>query len=66
MSSGSGGSALFCFKAIEWCGKKVWLILKVPGEELGQSSNRVEKVFYWTVNGSLVGGSINLRFLAEF
>ena len=40
MSSGSGISMLVWIKVDQWCGNKGRVVLKVPGEELDQKSNR--------------------------
>ena len=64
--SGSGSRTLDCLKVIYWCGKKVWAILKVPGEELDWISKSTEKVFAQIKHGRLVHEIINLEFLPEF
>ena len=66
MGSNSGIIALICLKAIQCCGGKVRVVLKVPDEELGWISNCAEKTFTRIWHGILVGGSGNLYFLSDF
>ena len=40
VSINSGGSMLVCLKGVQCCVKKVWMVLKVPGEDIDWSSNR--------------------------
>ena len=66
MISGRGSSALVWIKVIQWCGKKVRVVLNVTGKDLDWSSNSAEKVFDQMGHRILVGGSIKLEFLLEF
>ena len=54
MSSGRVIITLVWIKVIKWFGKKVQVVLKVPGEELYQTSNLTEKVFVRMGNESRV------------
>ena len=65
MSSGSGSSALVYIKVIQWCGNKVRVVRKVPGEDIDYIINRRDKVFDQIRHVRLVGGNRNLEFLTE-
>ena len=64
--SSRGSSELISIKVNQWSGNKIWVVLKVPGEELDQTINHAEKVFDCMGNGSLVGRYSNIYFLSEF
>ena len=66
MSSGSGSSTRIWTKLIQWCGKKVRMVLKVTVEELGWSSNRSDNILAQMGHGGLVSGSSNLELLPDF
>ena len=66
MSRGSGIRVLVWIKVIQWCGKKLWVVLKLPGEERYWTINRPYKLFVHTGNGGLIGESSNLELLPEF
>ena len=59
MSSENGSSALVYIKAIQWCGKKSQVVLKVPGEDIDW------KLFSRMGHVRLVVGSSKLEFLPD-
>ena len=66
VNSGSVSSVLVWMKVNQWCGNKIWLVLKVLGEDIYRSSNHTDKVFSLIGYKILVGVGINLEFLSEF
>ena len=63
MSIGRVSGALVLININQWCGKKLRSFLKVPGEDIYLSNNRVGEVFVMMGHGSFVGGGSNLGFL---